>query len=339
MEQLIEFGIFILKLIFIIFAFMICVSVVISSRKDDKASGRVKTSVLNKKYKGYKMAMIEDAYSDKAKKQFIKQQKKLRKTKKVTKKPNVYVLNYKGDIQANSNDALREEITAIMQVATKGDEVLVRLESPGGVVHGYGLAASQLQRIKSLKGVNLVIAVDLVAASGGYMMASVAHKIIAAPFAIVGSIGVIAQIPNVNKVLKKAGVDFEMHTAGQYKRTLTVFGENTEDGRKKFKEDIEHIHTLFKKHIADNRPQINIDEVSTGETWFGQDALDNHLVDTVSTSDDYILQKIKNGNKVINVKYEVKQSLQSKLKQSVSEGIVQTVMRLTQLTEYKGKQF
>ena len=108
----------------------------------------------------------------------------------------------------------------------------------------YGLAASQMQRIRDKK-LKLTVCVDKVAASGGYMMAVVADKIIAAPFAVLGSIGVLAQVPNFHRLLKKHDVDFEMLTAGKYKRTLTMFGENTDKGREKFQEDIEDTHVLF----------------------------------------------------------------------------------------------
>ena len=188
------------------------------------------------------------------------------------------------------------------------DEVLVRLESGGGVVHGYGLGASQLNRLKE-KQIPLTIAVDKVAASGGYMMACVADKIVAAPFAILGSIGVIAQIPNFNKVLKKHDVEFEQITAGEYKRTLTMFGENTDSGREKFKQDIEQVHHLFREHVLTARPSLNIEKVATGETWFGSDALELGLVDELKTSDDLLLETDK---QVYKVSFKTKKNLADK---------------------------
>ena len=185
------------------------------------------------------------------------------------KQQRVFVLNFDGDWKASAVNLFREEITAILCVAKPQDEVVVRLESSGGVVHGYGLAASELQRIKDHH-IPLTIAVDKVAASGGYMMACVADKILAAPFAIIGSIGVLAQLPNFHRFLKKHDVDFEQITAGQYKRTLSLFGENTSDGRKKFQTEINEAHQLFKQFITEHRPQIDIDKLATGEYWFGQ---------------------------------------------------------------------
>jgi serine protease SohB len=207
----------------------------------------------------------------------------------------VYVVDFDGDLQASKVDHLRNEITAILTIARDQDEVLVRIESPGGMVHGYGLAASQLERVRERK-IRLVAAVDKVAASGGYLMASVSDHIIAAPFALVGSIGVVAQIPNVHRLLKKHDVDVEVLTAGKYKRTLTVFGENTDQGRAKFVEELEDVHLLFQEFVRANRPQVSVDEIATGEAWYGRRALDHRLVDEMSTSDAYLTKACEDAD-------------------------------------------
>ena len=229
------------------------------------------------------------------------------------------MLDFKGDISASETTALREEISAIINVAKVDDEVLLRLESPGGVVHGYGLAASQLARLKQ-KGIKLTVAVDKVAASGGYMMACVADKIVSAPFAIIGSIGVVAQIPNIHRLLKKHDVDVDVMTAGEFKRTVTVLGENTEKGKQKFQAELEETHQLFKQFVAQNRPHLDVDKVATGEHWFGQQALDLQLVDELATSDDVILEKMKDKS-VISVKYKVKKPLLQKIGKQAEESI------------------
>jgi serine protease SohB len=207
-------------------------------------------------------------------------------------RPRVFVLDFHGDLHASAVASLREEISALLQVARPGDETLLRLESEGGVVHGYGLAASQLRRVREA-GVKLTVAVDKVAASGGYLMACVADHILAAPFAVVGSIGVVGQLPNFNRLLKKHEIDYELHTAGEHKRTLTLFGENTAAGREKFRETLEDAHALFKSFIAQNRPQVDLARVATGDHWFGTRALDLKLVDELKTSDDYLLERSK----------------------------------------------
>jgi len=256
----------------------------------------------------------------KAKKQEAKDLKaKLKNGEKAAPKPCVYVLDFKGDISASETTALREEISAIINVAKADDEVLLRLESPGGVVHGYGLAASQLARLKQ-KGIKLTVAVDKVAASGGYMMACVADKIVSAPFAIIGSIGVVAQIPNIHRLLKKHDVDVDVMTAGEFKRTVTVLGENTEKGKQKFQAELEETHQLFKQFVAQNRPHLDVDKVATGEHWFGQQALALQLVDELATSDDIILEKMKD-KPVISVKYKVKKPLLQKIGKQAEESI------------------
>ncbi|HAV3169179.1 TPA: protease SohB [Acinetobacter baumannii] len=215
----------------------------------------------------------------------------LAKEAKIRRKNNqkIFVLDFKGDIQASAVENLREEITLILATAKAGrDRVVVRLESPGGMVHGYGLAAAQLVRLRDA-GFHLKICVDKVAASGGYMMACIANEIISAPFAVVGSIGVVAQVPNFNRLLKEHNVDFELYTAGQYKRTVTMFGENTPEGKAKFEEELQQTHVLFKHFVEKYRPQLNVDKVATGEHWYGQDALDLNLVDKLQTSDEYLL--------------------------------------------------
>ncbi|QIC70618.1 protease SohB [Acinetobacter indicus] len=215
----------------------------------------------------------------------------LSKEARLRKKNNqkIYVLDFKGDMAASAVENLREEITLMLATAKAGrDRVVVRLESPGGMVHGYGLAAAQLVRLRDA-GFHLTICVDKVAASGGYMMACIANEIISAPFAIVGSIGVVAQVPNFNRLLKQHNIDFELYTAGQYKRTVTMFGENTEEGKAKFEEELQQTHSLFKHFVEKYRPQLNVEKVATGEHWYGQDASDLNLVDKLQTSDEYLL--------------------------------------------------
>ena len=214
----------------------------------------------------------------------------------------VFVLRFEGDVKASAVEHLRTEVSAVLTMATPQDEVVVAVESPGGMVHGYGLAASQLTRFRD-KDIPLTVIVDKVAASGGYLMAAVASKIIAAPFALVGSIGVVAQVPNVHRLLKKNDVDVEVITAGKHKRTLTTFGENTEEGRQKFIEEIEDVHALFQEFVQAYRPQLDMDTVATGEAWYGRRALDLKLVDELSTSDDYVLDACARCD-VFSVKWE-----------------------------------
>jgi len=226
-------------------------------------------------------------------KQALKSKSKNKK-KNADKKPQVFVLDFDGDIKATAVKHLREEISTLISTANKGDEVVVRLESGGGLVHGYGLAAAQLVRLKEA-GLKLTVCVDKVAASGGYMMACVADNIVAAPFAIIGSIGVVSQLPNFHKWLKNHDVDYEMFTAGDYKRTVTVFGENDEADRAKYQEELEQTHALFKHFVNKYRPELEVAKVATGEHWYGEDALTLHLIDSLQTSDSYILNLMEDS--------------------------------------------
>lgn len=238
----------------------------------------------------------------------------LSKEARVRKKNNqkVYVLDFKGDTAASAVEHLREEITLILATADAGrDRVVLRLESPGGMVHGYGLAAAQLVRLREA-GFHLTICVDKVAASGGYMMACIANQIISAPFAVVGSIGVVAQVPNFNRLLKEHHIDFELYTAGEYKRTVTMFGENTEEGKAKFEQELQQTHALFKHFVEKYRQQINVEQVATGEHWYGQDALDLNLVDELKTSDEYLLSLLADHD-VYSIETRKKPTLGDKL--------------------------
>ena len=263
--------------------------------------------------------------AEKAKEKALKAQRKKGEDTKSERKPSLYVLHFKGDISASETAALREEISAIVQVAKPNDEVLLCLESPGGVVHGYGLAASQLMRLKQ-HNIKLTVAVDKVAASGGYMMACVADKIVSAPFAIIGSIGVVAQIPNIHRLLKKHDVDVDVMTAGEYKRTVTMLGENTEKGKQKFQQELEETHQLFKQFVSQNRPHLDVEQVATGEHWFGQQALHLNLVDEIMTSDDLLLQAMKE-KQLVGVKYVVKKSLLQKVGKQAEESADNIALR------------
>ena len=226
-------------------------------------------------------------------------------------KKRVYVLNFTGNIAADEVTSLREEITAILTLAEPSDEVVLRLESPGGMVHAYGLASSQLLRIKA-KQIPLTICVDKVAASGGYMMACLADRLVTAPFAIIGSIGVLVQLPNFHRVLKKNEIDYEIISAGEFKRTLTQFGEITQKGRDKVQEEVETMHDIFKAWIKEHRPSVEIDKIATGETWVGTQAKERYMVDEIKTSDECIVTACEEAE-VYEVEYEIPQSLQDKI--------------------------
>ena len=313
MEFLIDYGSFLLKTIsFIIIISLPFIFLFSSKSKDSSLSGSLKITNLSDKFDAMAGAVKSLSLSKVERKQLIKKKKKDLKAKKNKSIPKpVYVLNFNGDIEASSVENLKEEITAILKSDTKCHELVLRLESPGGTVIGYGLCAAQLQRLRDA-GIKVTACVDKVAASGGYMMACVCNKIVSSPFAIIGSIGVVAAIPNFHKILKKNDVDYELHTAGEYKRTITMFGETTPAGRKKFKEHLEEIHILFKDHIKKFRPNLDMKKIATGETWEGIKALEEGLVDEISTSDEYLLNLSKK-HEIFEISYVTKQNIQDKL--------------------------
>lgn len=349
MEFLFEYGLFFAKVATLLVAFVVVVSVIVGASqksKDGQGQGHLEITPLNQQFEDLKDTMLiattdeslqkaEEKKLNKAKKKQLSDEKKA--SKKVSEslapqRSKVYVLNFDGNISASAVGHLREEITAVLTQATPNDEVLLKLESSGGMVHSYGLASSQLDRLRK-KNVPLTVCVDKVAASGGYMMACVADKILAAPFAIIGSIGVVAQMPNFNKVLKKHDVEFELLTAGEHKRTLTMFGENTEKGREKFIEELEDTHQLFKDYVSTRRPQLDIDKIATGEIWFGSRAKDMELIDDIQTSDEYLVSRIEEAD-VFEVAYVFKKKLHQRLGLAAEESADRLLLkwwsRLTQ---------
>ena len=290
MEYVFDYLSFLAKAVTVL-AVVVAIIVAAGARRGHRPpEGRIQVVRINDRLRSLRSA-VQHAVTPAARRRKLtrqenREQKRERKTE--SDRGRVFVLNFKGDLAASQLDCLRNEITAILTSAGEGDEVVVRIESAGGLVHAYGLAASQLSRVKE-KGIRLVAAIDKVAASGGYMMASVADRIVTAPFAVVGSIGVAAQLPNLHRFLKKRDVDVELLTAGEYKRTLTVFGQNTDDGRAKFQEEIDDVHALFKSFVGDHRPDVDLEAVATGEAWYGQRAIERKLVDQLCTSDEYLV--------------------------------------------------
>lgn len=313
-DALLQLALFTAKsfiIVFLIFTVLILFFVILAKAKQ-KSKGQLHIKNLNHKFADNTEMILSETLPKKDFKKFLKDEKNAEKKKEETSDTkNIYVLNFHGDIRASAVASLTEEINAVLNVAKPKDEIVIRLESGGGTVHGYGLGAAQLMRIRS-HNIPLTVAIDKVAASGGYLMACTANKIIAAPFAIIGSIGVVIQMPNFNRLLKEKQIDFEMQTAGDYKRTLTMFGENTDEGREKLQEEIEKIHDQFKNLITQHRPQINIAEVATGEHWLAQQAISLQLVDEIKTSDEYLLN-LSHSTHIYEIFFEERKPLLARL--------------------------
>jgi serine protease SohB len=308
----IEYGLFLLKVLTIVVAIVVIISVAASAGRKASQEG-LEVESINKKYKSLASSLRQAVLNKDEKKKEAKAEKKRDKAeaKEVSDRPRSFVINFKGDLKASAVPSLREEVSAVLDVAKDDDEVIVCLENHGGVVHEHGLAASQLARIRD-RDIPLTVCVDKVAASGGYLMACVATKIYVAPFAILGSIGVLAQIPNFNRLLDSHGVDFEQVTAGKYKRTVTMFGENTDEDRAKLKEELEDVHALFKAAVSKYRPDLDLDKVATGEHWYGTTALELGLADEIKTSDEFLIERAAD-RELYQLTYRIKQPLQKRL--------------------------
>ncbi len=322
-EFFFDYGLFLVKAVTVVAAIgaVLVLLIAAASRKEHKPSG-LRVEKLNDKYRAMGDTVRRAVMSKSEWRQKGRREKKERKQKEKSKKSNqqsdkrIFVINFRGDMRATGVSALREEVSAIATVASEQDEVVVCLENAGGTVHEHGLGASQLLRLKDRK-IPLTIIVDKVAASGGYLMASIADQLIAAPFAIIGSVGVLAQLPNFNRFLESHGIDFEQITAGKYKRTLSLFGKNTEEDRAKMKEDLEDVHDLFKAVVAEHRPAMDVDSIATGEYWYGSRAKQLGLVDELGSSDDYLMRAAETAD-IYGVLYQGRPTLVQRLQSVIT---------------------
>ncbi len=330
MEFLFQIGLFASKTILVAGGMIVVLGAIFFFAARSKERSQISIEKLNDYYDDLKALLQMELLNKKELKEFTKKEKKARKDPE-PKSKRAFVIDFDGDIKASEVENLREEVTAILAAAKSTDEVIVRLESPGGIVTAYGLAASQLVRLRNGK-LKLTICVDKVAASGGYMMACVGDQILAAPFAVVGSIGVVAQVPNVHRLLKKHDVDFREVTAGEYKRTVSIMGEITEKGLEKFREQLEDTHVLFKNHVAHYRPNLEISKVATGEHWYGTQAIEMGLVDKIQTSDDY-LYGLHETTDLIQIRYVTRKKLSERVSESFSAAVHSFVLKIWKDTQ------
>lgn len=322
-DLLVAYGFFLLKIITVLLVILIPILMISSSTRHRKETdkGRIIVKNLSDKLEEIGVTLKSAEMDPKAYKSFLKERnKKKKKEIKGKSKEIVYVLDFKGDIQASAVGKLKQEINAIIASQVKCKEVVIKVESGGGSAYAYGLCAAELKRLVDNK-IKLTVCIDKIAASGGYLMSCVATKIVAAPWAIVGSIGVIAQLPNFHRLLKKLDIDIEMHTAGKFKRTLTTLGENTKQGREKFISELEDLHVVFKDFVKENRSKIQVAKVSTGEVWQGEKAKKLGLIDEIGTSDDYLL-KLASKFKLLEIQYFEKKPFTARIG-SAAEVIVE----------------
>lgn len=322
-DVLLELAVFVTKAAVIVVAAACILTVALSFLRGSRPRGRTLTVTrMRDALEGARDIVRASTMKPKELKRAIK----ARRREQAQQEPErtVYVIDFEGDITASEVQNLRRLISALVGMTGENDEVVVRLESPGGLVPHYGLAASQLQRLRD-RGVRLTVCVDKIAASGGYLMACIADRVIAAPFAVIGSIGVVAPVPNLHRLLESHGVDYEEVTAGEFKRTVSLLAEITDEGRAKFREQLEDTHALFKQAVAEHREDIDLGQVATGEYWFGTRALELKLVDAIGTSDDYLLELLPTA-RLLHLKLEEDRSLRERLG-LLAEGTVDRLVR------------
>ncbi|WP_081135715.1 protease SohB [Halomonas sp. BC2] len=342
-EWLVEMGTFLLQTTLVLAAAAALLMLVMRSKESPSSGLRLQVESLNdqRRARGRRLRVntTEQGARKKLIKAFRQEEKARQKAAKQGKSPSdavqkLWVLDFHGDIKASQAETFAQEVSAVIDVASASDEVVVRLESAGGLVHAYGLASAQLDRLREA-GLTTTVCIDKVAASGGYMMACTAHHIKAAPFAVIGSIGVVAQVPNIHRLLKRNDIDVELLTAGKYKRTLTILGENTEEGREKFIDDLENTHRLFKSFVASHRPDMDIEQLATGEIWYGSEALEHKLVDSVGTSEAYLVERMADAQ-VYRVKLEPPKTMGRRFGLAVSAGIENALVKALGVVESAG---
>ncbi|WP_301585097.1 protease SohB [Halomonas alkaliantarctica] len=344
-EWLIEIGTFLIQTVLLMAIVGMVLAIVLRNKESEEHSLKLTVESLNdqRRSRGRKLRVTTSEHGARKKlvKAFRQEEKAKHKAAKQGKGKaqavqKVWVLDFHGDLKASQTEKFAQEVSAIIDVAAAEDEVVVRLESAGGLVHAYGLAAAQLDRLQTA-GLTTTVCIDKVAASGGYMMACTANHIKAAPFAVIGSIGVVAQVPNIHRLLKRNDIDVELLTAGKYKRTLTVLGKNTEEGREKFIDDLENTHRLFKQYVSQHRPEMDIDALATGEIWYGSEALEQKLTDSVGTSEAYLVERMAQAH-VYSVRLEPPKTFSRKVGLAVSAGIEQAIVKGLGLIEAAGWQ-
>lgn len=341
-EWLSDFGMFLAQLLSLAVIVGLAVAVAARLRGEGGDEARLKVEELNRRRgartRRLRLAASEPGARKRLAKAFRREDKRQAKAGKgrsgkaggdgdegEARPATLWLLDFHGDIRASGTGRFAEEVSAVISAAEPGDEVVVRLESAGGLVHAYGLAAAELDRLREA-GLTTTVCVDKVAASGGYLMACGADSVRAAPLAVLGSIGVVAQVPNVHRLLKRHDIDVDVLTAGRYKRTLTVLGENTEEGREKFVEDLERTHELFKRHVAERRPGLDMEAVATGEIWYGSEALEKGLIDALGTSEAYLVERMA-STRVIRVRLEPPRRLGERLSLAVAAGVERALLR------------
>lgn len=200
------------------------------------------------------------------------------------------VLRFEGDTMATGRQDFARMVDEVLHNKERIQRVIVVVNSPGGGVSVYGQMFAGMERMRNA-GVDVTACVDTYAASGGYLMSVPAQRIIAAPFAMVGSIGVVSEFMNFNKLLRRLGVEPMTITAGELKRTVTPLSEVTEENKAAYKAQLEAIHRQFIAVVKKYR-EVDADRVCTGNHWTAAESVELklNLVDGLATSQEYLFE-------------------------------------------------
>ncbi len=209
--------------------------------------------------------------------------------------PRLAVLRFQGlrDLNASGDQRLSEAIDEVLVNRDHFEEAVVIIDSPGGTTHGYGHAYALLERL-SASGLKVTACIDRIGASGGYLMALPADRILAGPFAIVGSVGVVAGIPNVKRLLEEKGVSYRLFVAGDKKRVVHFADDDGPEVREYMDEKLAGIHTQFLQAVEKHRgDRVKLDEVRSGDHWSAEESVEKGLglVDELQTSAEYLLER------------------------------------------------
>ncbi|MDP3296608.1 MAG: signal peptide peptidase SppA [Thermodesulfovibrionia bacterium] len=205
----------------------------------------------------------------------------------------------------DSRDVIDELKTYAKDSSIKA--VVIRIDSPGGAVAPAQEIYKEIVKLKKEK--KVVASMGSVAASGGYYIACPADKIVANPGTLTGSIGVIMEIPNIEGLMKKIGVETKVIKSGKHKDIASMFKSMTEEERKILQSVLDDVHDQFIRAVSEGRNMKyeNIKELADGRIFTGKKAKELGLVDTLGNLDDAVnlagkLSGIKGEPRVVSKK-------------------------------------
>lgn len=205
------------------------------------------------------------------------------------------VISNKKEVSAlgvQMNVGLVDRVRETLKKAEKDEDVkalILRINTPGGTVTSSDIIYHEIKTFKERKKIKVYAVVMDLAASGGYYVAQAADRIIVHPTSLTGSIGVIAMKMNLSGLMDKVGVDFEVVKSGDHKDFLSPFRALSKDERQIFQETIDTLHQRFVSTIADNRKQLNrneLEKLADGRIYTSQQALDAKLIDQIAYMDE-----------------------------------------------------